>query len=91
MIDEIKASKAQDKGIRAKELLDNETLMGVFAYLNDEYIDAWKRTNVNDEKSRERLWQAVQLLGKVKDHLRKCVTDGQIATRDLANIKYLKR
>jgi predicted metal-dependent hydrolase len=36
-----------------------------------------------DTDARERLWQAVNILGKVKDHLAKIVRDGKLAQREI--------
>ena len=35
---------------------------------------------------RERLWQAVNVLGKVKDHLTRVVADGRLAQRQLSDL-----
>lgn len=90
-MDEIKLTQAQVAGSHAQQLLDSESFNKTVQYLRDEYIDAWQRTHLNDEKGRERLWQAVQLLGKIQDNLKKVAANGKLATRDLAAIKYLKR
>ena len=90
-MDEVELTKRQTRGARAYELLENETLKQVFAELHDDYLWAWKQTRARDTDARERLWQAIQILGKVQDHLRKLFDDGKIATKDLARIKYLKR
>lgn len=90
-MNEGKLSEAQAKGSRSQTLLNDPLLKECFTYLHDEYIAAWKRTSVKDSEAREKLWQAVQLLGLVQDHLKKFVSDGKIASRDLAQIKYLKR
>ena len=89
-MDEIKLSRAQGRGRQAEELLKNELLQETFKYLTDEYIAAWRRTAVKDTEGREKLWQAVQIVSLVNDHIRKFVDDGKIATKDLASIKYLK-
>jgi hypothetical protein len=34
----------------------------------------------------ERLWQAVNVLGKVKDHLARVVSDGKLARRQLSEL-----
>ncbi len=90
-MDEFKAGAVQQKGVRAQELLNNDLLQEVFTYLETEYLTAWRRTRVRDTEAREKLWQAVQIVGLVQDNLKKFIVDGRIATRDLASIKYLKR
>ena len=36
-----------------------------------------------DTDARERLWQAVNILRKIKDHLGKIVRDGKLAQREI--------
>lgn len=90
-MDEIELGRQQHRGLRSHELLENETLKDAFKYLNDEYLKAWRNTRVRDTDAREKLWQAVHIVSLVQDHLKKWVVDGRIATKDLAQIKYLKR
>ena len=90
-MDEIKLGQLQGRGAAAAQLLESEMLKEVFAYLETEYLEAWKRTRVKDIEPRERLWQAIQIVGLVQEQLKKWVVDGRIASKDLANIKYLKR
>ena len=90
-MDEHKANLIRERGLRAEELLNNSLLQEVFSYLETEYLSAWRKTRVMDTQAREKLWQAVQIVGLVQDHLGKFVRDGKIATRDLAAVKYLKR
>jgi hypothetical protein len=90
-LDEIKASIAQSRGAQAEELLNSEIFKETFAALEAEFIKTWRTVAVKDVEARERLWQAVNILGKVKEHLQTLAANGRLATRDLANIKYLKR
>ncbi len=91
MADEVTLNKKLVLSAQAQSLLDNELLKQCFATLHDEYIAAWKLTHWKESEGRERLWQAVQIVGKVQDHLKKFVTDGRIASRDLAAIRTPKR
>ena len=59
--------------------------------LRNEYIEAWVRASVKDVDGKERLWQAVNILGKIKEQISKVITDGRIASQDLSRIKTLKR
>lgn len=90
-MDEFKLGKQQDIGARAQELLSSEMLQNVFAHLSAEYLGAWRNTRVNDVAARERLFQAINILDLVKDHLKVLAERGKMATKDLAQIKYLKR
>lgn len=57
-----------------------------FATLEGEYMKAWKATPARDSEARERLWQAVQIVGKVEAHLRAVAAGRKLAERQLAEI-----
>ena len=80
---EDKLQRDIDRGARAAELLRNELLQASFATLERDYIEAWKITPARDTDGRERLWQAVNIAGKVRDHLVKVANDGKLAQRHL--------
>ena len=90
-MDEYELGRQQERGARAQELLNSDILKEAFVYLNDEYLRAWRNTRVRDTEAREKLWQAIHIVQLVQDHLGKWAVDGRIATKDLAQIKYLKR
>ena len=90
-MDEIELNERQAKGARAEELLRNELLQSVFANLRSEYIRAWSATHFKNSEGRERLWQAVQIVGKVQDNLKNIAINGRLATKDLSRITSLKR
>ena len=71
------------RGARAKSLMDNELLQEAFAKLEADYIGAWKTTPARDTDARERLWTAINVLGKIKDHLGRVAADGKLAQRQL--------
>ena len=68
---------------RAEALLQNEILQEAFARLEERYVEEWRVSQFRDTDARERLWQAVNILGKVKDHLAKIVRDGKLAQREI--------
>jgi hypothetical protein len=74
------------RGAQAEALLDNELVKAAFDDLKAAYMDAWEATAARDTDSRERLWQAVQIVGKVKTHLHSVVANGKIAARELEEI-----
>ena len=84
MIDEIKLGKKRHRGARAEELLGEGSLFReVMDKLYGEYIAAWKSTKVMQTAEREKLWQAIQILEIITDHLKLYVRDGRIANDDL--------
>lgn len=90
-MDEIKLAQQKEKGAKADALLRSDVFNEAFTELRKELMDAWIITHINDDKGRERLWQAVNLLGKVREKLIKMAENGKIATKDIADLKYLKR
>jgi hypothetical protein len=62
-----------------------------FASLELAYINEWSTTQFRDTDARERLWQAVNVLRKVKDHLGKVVADGRVAQRDIDQLLERKK
>ena len=71
------------RGARAAELVKSELLQECFTVLERDYIEAWKIAPARDTDGRERLWQAVNIVGKVRDHLVKVANDGKLAQRQL--------
>ncbi len=85
-MDEIKLGIALDRGHHAEQLLNNSLLQDAFSYLETEYLKAWRSTKVRETDSRERLWQAIQILGIIQEHLKHHVTNGRIAAEDLRRL-----
>jgi hypothetical protein len=71
------------RAARAQALLGNELLAEAFARLDAEYVRAWRVTPARDVMAREKLWQAVNVVGLVRDHLAKMVADGKLAQAEL--------
>ena len=78
-----KLEAAIARGARAQELLGSETLKEIFAQIESDYIEGWRRTSARDTDARERLWLAVQVVGIVKDHLVIIANDGKLAQAEL--------
>lgn len=82
-MNEDKLHAALSAGARADALLKNDLLNETFDYLAKEYIEHWKISPARDTDARERLWQAVNVIGKVKEHFIKVLNDGKLAQSDL--------
>lgn len=83
MTDEIALNKEITRGAQAEALMRNEILTEAFDYLRSEYLKAWEHSPALDSPSREKLWQAVQIVTKVKDHIERVVTNGKVAQKEL--------
>jgi hypothetical protein len=73
----------------AAQLLENPLLNEAFDALTAAYIEQWKLTRFNDTDGRDRLWQAVNCIGKVRDHFRLMCEDGKIAQAQLNDMQGL--
>lgn len=80
---EDKLERAINRGQKARDLMANELLTEAFAKLEADYISAWRTTRALDKDAREKLWQAVNIVGKVRDHLGKVLADGKLAQSEL--------
>jgi hypothetical protein len=82
-IDDIALNKAIERAARAEALQRDELLTEALEALDRDYVKAWRATHARDTDARERLWQAVQVVGKVRDHLAHVVAGGRLAQREL--------
>lgn len=88
-MDEGKLRLEEQRGAQAQALLDNELLREAFAGLRQDYMRAWEATGARETDARERLWQAVQIVGKVESHLRAVADTGKLSRRQLDDIAKL--
>jgi hypothetical protein len=85
-MDEIKLGEAAAKATRAQDLLDNELLCDAFKGLEDSYTSAWRATGIDDVAAREKLFLAINIVGKVRDHLTSILTNGKLAQAELKEL-----
>jgi hypothetical protein len=85
-MDEIKLSEAATKAIRAQDLLDNELLTEAFKSLEDNYTAAWRASTIDDIGAREKLFLAINVVGKVRDHLAAVLANGKLAQAELKEL-----
>jgi hypothetical protein len=86
MVDELALNQAAERAARAQRLTEDELLTEAFERLKEDYMAAWLGTAARDTDARERLWQAVQIVGKVRDHLGMVMAGGRLANRELAEL-----
>jgi hypothetical protein len=88
-VDEHKLIRDSARAARAKALLEDELLNEAFATYEGELMKAWRETGTAQAEThkRERLWLAVNLLGKIREHLFKVVENGKVAKAHLAQIE----
>ena len=73
-------------GHKAAALLNDETVKTALERLESSYTEAWLATGPRDTDARERLWMAVQVTRKFRDHLGVMVSDGKLAQAQIAQM-----
>jgi hypothetical protein len=86
MTDESQLAAASARALQAQELLDNELLTEAFTSLEESYASAWRCTAIDDVQGREKLFLAINVVGKVRDHLSGAVANGRLAQAELAEL-----
>jgi hypothetical protein len=85
-MNETQLGEAAARAMRAQDLLDNELLSEAFKGLEDSYTSAWRATAIDDVAAREKLFLAINIVGKVRDHLAVVVAGGKLAQAELKEI-----
>lgn len=83
MSDEAKLHNDAARAAQAQHILDNELLVESFKGLEDSYTAAWRSTKIDDVSGREKLFLAINVVGKVRDHLNAIVANGKLAQAEL--------
>ncbi|WP_035655068.1 hypothetical protein [Bradyrhizobium sp. STM 3809] len=86
MTDEGRLERTAARGLRAKALLDDELLTGAFDALEARYSAAWRQTVIDDVAGREKLFLAINIVGKVRDHLGAILANGKLAEAELKEL-----
>lgn len=92
--DEYKLAKDTARALQAEGLVNSELLNEAFDNLEKEYLNLWRATRIEDMTGREKLFLAVNVIGKVKQHLQTIIMDGKLAEaqlRELAETAERKR
>jgi hypothetical protein len=83
MTDEIKLDRDVARAVRAEALLADELLAEAFSGLEANYIAAWRATTIDDVDAREKLFLAINIVGKLRDHLAAILANGKLAQAEL--------
>jgi hypothetical protein len=86
MSDESRLDQAVAKAAQAQELLDSELLTEAFGTLEENYSSVWRATAIDDVAGREKLFLAINIVGKVRDHLNAVVANGKLAQAELKEL-----
>lgn len=84
--EEDKLTKATGRAVRAQNLIENELLAEAFDGLEAAYTLAWRSTFIQDVAAREKLFLAINVVGKVRQHLSNIVINGKVAAAELKEL-----
>jgi hypothetical protein len=79
------------RGKRAQEWLDDELMQSVFAEIETEQFTAWKNSPARDTEGREKIWQFLAMLARVRSHLQAIADNGKTAEVMLAQENEARR
>lgn len=77
---------ALTRAANARDLLGNELLTEAFKTLESSYTEAWRTSTVDQVSAREKLFLAINIVGKVRDHLQGVLNNGKLAQRELDDL-----
>ena len=86
MVDENLLERDAAKAASAQALLDDDILSSAFETLETSYMSAWRGTVIDDVSGREKLFLAINIVGKVRDHLASVIAKGKLAQAELAEL-----
>jgi hypothetical protein len=84
--DEFALTRATERASQAQRLLDDPMLAESLKGLEDAYTAAWRATTIEDVSGREKLFLAINVVGKVRDHLTAIVSNGKLAAKELKDL-----
>ena len=67
------------RAARAKALAEDPLLIEAFKNLEDSYIAAWRTSPALADREREKLHVAINVVGKVQEHLQSIIANGRVA------------
>lgn len=82
--------KLRDKQARAEKaasLLRHELFVEAYDYLDTQFIEAWKSSDVKDAEARERIYNLSQALSALRGYFQSVVEDGKLAEAQLQDLQ----
>jgi hypothetical protein len=83
MSDESKLYDAISRASQVEALLENGELNRALDEMKAQLIDLWRRSPINDVVGRERMHLEINLIYKLKEHLRIVLDNGKLSQVDL--------
>ena len=81
-----KLLEQRNRAARAEALVNDELLTEGLDNLETAYIQAWRLTAPDNQIAREKLYLAVNVVGKIKQHLQTVIMDGKLADAELKEL-----
>ena len=72
---------------KAKDLFDNPLVKESFDKLKNLYSTSLLNTGANETDTREKLWLAYNIVGKVEQHLQEILDTGKLASKQLEDFR----
>jgi len=89
MNDQEKAKLQQEvnQSNKSKDLFDNPLVKESFDKLKNLYSTSLLNTGANETDTREKLWLAYNIVGKVEQHLQEILDTGKLASKQLEDFR----
>lgn len=87
MNDEQNLSLEDVQGVRAREILEDETFKKAVDLLKQTYLDEIIKTTIKEDEARKYLWMSYHTLDKVVANLQQVMTTGELAKEQIKNLK----
>ena len=86
-MDKHKLMDKQGRAEKAASLLRHELFVEAFDYLDTQFIEAWKSSDVKDAEARERIYNLSQALSALRGYFQSVVEDGKLAEAQLQDLQ----
>jgi hypothetical protein len=82
-----KLYQEQSQANKAKSILENELYQESIDKLKKLYSESLFNTGAAETNTREKLWMAYQIVGKVEQHFKELVETGKLASKQLESFR----
>ena len=89
MDDEQRQIKDAERASAAQQLMNNPLLLEAFSIVEKEIFETWKRASKPED--RDRLWQSIGIIERVKVILGNAIANGTVAKSILADLENKRR
>ena len=72
---------------KAKQILENPIFKESIEKLKNLYTQSLFNTGAKEQDTREKLWLAYNVVGKVEDHIKEILDTGKLATKQLEDFR----